>query len=164
MGWVVSVTPRPRFTPGERIPGTHWIGGWMSTRAGPDAEARRKILCSCRGSNPGRPVRGQTLYWLSYPGFKNNKAEFEILQIIITCVLSFGLVILSALLSSFLSHCHCFFLFHSPRLTHSQQDLHYYIQRIILNFSVLSYSKLADLLYTVLLLFMHFSFKPPFVV
>jgi hypothetical protein len=23
---VVSVTPRPRFTPGERIPGTHWIG------------------------------------------------------------------------------------------------------------------------------------------
>jgi hypothetical protein len=24
---MVSVTPRPRFSPGERTPGTHWIGG-----------------------------------------------------------------------------------------------------------------------------------------
>jgi len=22
-----------RFTPGERAPGTHWIGGWMGPRA-----------------------------------------------------------------------------------------------------------------------------------
>jgi hypothetical protein len=28
-GWVVSVTPRPRLTPGERTPGTHWLGGWV---------------------------------------------------------------------------------------------------------------------------------------
>jgi hypothetical protein len=27
-----------------------------------------KILYLCRGSNPGRPVRSQTLYCLSYPG------------------------------------------------------------------------------------------------
>jgi hypothetical protein len=28
-------TPRPcRFTPGERAPGTHWIGGWVDPRAG----------------------------------------------------------------------------------------------------------------------------------
>jgi hypothetical protein len=26
MGWVVSVTTQPRFTPGERTPGTHWLG------------------------------------------------------------------------------------------------------------------------------------------
>jgi hypothetical protein len=25
-----------RITPGKRTPGTHWIGGWMSTRAGLD--------------------------------------------------------------------------------------------------------------------------------
>jgi hypothetical protein len=68
MGWVVSITPRPRFAPGERTPGTHWIGGWVGPRAGLDAEARRKILCLCQGSNPGRLVRSQTLYWLSYPG------------------------------------------------------------------------------------------------
>jgi hypothetical protein len=72
-GWVVSVTPRPRFRPGERTPGTHCTGGWVSLRAGLDTEVRGKILCFCRGLNPrspGRPVRSQTLYWLSYPARK----------------------------------------------------------------------------------------------
>jgi hypothetical protein len=67
-GWVVSIMPWPQFTPGERTPGTHWTRGWVGPRAGLDAEARGKILCLCRGSNPGRPVRSQTLYWLSYRG------------------------------------------------------------------------------------------------
>jgi hypothetical protein len=31
-------------------------------------QVRGKILCRCRGSNPDRPVRSQTLYWLRYPG------------------------------------------------------------------------------------------------
>jgi hypothetical protein len=53
--------------PKERIPGTHWAGGWVGLRAGLGAEVRRKILCPCWGSNPGHPVRSQTLYWLSYP-------------------------------------------------------------------------------------------------
>jgi hypothetical protein len=64
---VVSITPWPRFTPGERTPGTHCTGGWVGPRAGLDAEARGKILCLYRGSNPSRPVCTQTLYWLSYP-------------------------------------------------------------------------------------------------
>jgi hypothetical protein len=34
--WVVSITPRPRFTPGERAPGTHCAGGWVGPRAGLD--------------------------------------------------------------------------------------------------------------------------------
>jgi hypothetical protein len=68
-GWVVSITPRPRFTPGKRAPGTHCTGGWLVPRAGLDAEARGKILCLCWGLNPGRPVRSQTLYCLSYSGF-----------------------------------------------------------------------------------------------
>ena len=38
-GWVVSSTPRPHFTTGER-PGTHFPGGWMGPRAGLDG---RKI-------------------------------------------------------------------------------------------------------------------------
>jgi hypothetical protein len=67
-GWVVSITPRPRFTPAERAPGTHCTGGWVGPRAGLDAEVRGKIPCLCRGSNPGRPVRSQTLYRLSYTG------------------------------------------------------------------------------------------------
>jgi hypothetical protein len=53
--YVVSVTPRPRFTPGERTPGTHWIRGWVGPRAGLDAGARRKIR-PCRGSNLDRPI------------------------------------------------------------------------------------------------------------
>jgi hypothetical protein len=65
---VVSVTPRPRFTPGERNPSTDRIGGWVGPRAGLDAGDRRKILCPCRGSNPDRPACSQTLYWLSYHG------------------------------------------------------------------------------------------------
>jgi hypothetical protein len=47
---------RPRFTPGERTPGTHCTGGWVGPRAGLDTEDRGKILCLCRGLNPDRPV------------------------------------------------------------------------------------------------------------
>jgi hypothetical protein len=59
--WSAS-RPWPRFTPGERTPGTHWTGGWVGPRAGVDAGGRRKILYPCRGSNPDRPARSQTLY------------------------------------------------------------------------------------------------------
>jgi hypothetical protein len=38
-------TSRPgRFTPGERAPGTHWIGGWVDLRAGLDDMENRKFL------------------------------------------------------------------------------------------------------------------------
>jgi hypothetical protein len=33
-----------RFTPGERAPGTHWIGGWVDPRAGLDNAEKRKFL------------------------------------------------------------------------------------------------------------------------
>jgi hypothetical protein len=55
-GWVVSFTPRPRFTSGEKIPSTHCTGGWMGPRACLDTEDRGKILRPCRGSNLDRPV------------------------------------------------------------------------------------------------------------
>jgi hypothetical protein len=72
MEWVVSVTPRPRFSPWERTPffGTHCTGGWVGPRAGLGTEAREIILCPCRGSNLDRPIvqpHCQTLYWLCYP-------------------------------------------------------------------------------------------------
>jgi hypothetical protein len=31
-----SASRPSRFTPGERVPGTHWIGGWVDLRAGLD--------------------------------------------------------------------------------------------------------------------------------
>jgi hypothetical protein len=65
--WSAS-RPGRALPPGETAPGTPWTGGWVGPRASLDAEVRGKILCLCRGSNPGRPVRSQTLHWLSYPG------------------------------------------------------------------------------------------------
>jgi hypothetical protein len=35
-----------RFTPGERTPGTHWIGGWKGPRNGMHEMEKRKF-CSC---------------------------------------------------------------------------------------------------------------------
>jgi hypothetical protein len=66
---VVRVTPRPRFTPGERTPGRHWIGGRVGPRTGLDTEFRGRILLPLLGiepQSPGRPALSQTLYWLSY--------------------------------------------------------------------------------------------------
>jgi hypothetical protein len=41
-GWSAS---RPgRFTPGERAPGTHWIGEWVDPIAGLDDVEKRKFL------------------------------------------------------------------------------------------------------------------------
>jgi hypothetical protein len=59
--WSAS-RPGRALPPGKRAPGTRCIGGWVGPTAGLDAETRGKILCLCRGSNPGRPARSQTLY------------------------------------------------------------------------------------------------------
>jgi hypothetical protein len=40
--WSASRTGR--FTPGERAPGTHWIGGCVVPRAGLDNVKKRKFL------------------------------------------------------------------------------------------------------------------------
>jgi hypothetical protein len=41
-----------RFTPRERATGTHWIGGWVGSRAGLDTLSNRKIPIPRRESNP----------------------------------------------------------------------------------------------------------------
>jgi hypothetical protein len=41
-----------RFTPREKAPDTHWIGGWVGPRGGLDAVMKRKILSPCRDSSP----------------------------------------------------------------------------------------------------------------
>jgi hypothetical protein len=40
--WSTSRTGH--FTPGERAPGTHWVGGWVDLRAGLDDLEKRKFL------------------------------------------------------------------------------------------------------------------------
>jgi hypothetical protein len=56
-----------RFTPGERAPGTHWIGGWVDPRAGLDDLEKRKFL-TLRGLELrplGRPARSQSLSFIT---------------------------------------------------------------------------------------------------
>jgi hypothetical protein len=44
------------FTPRERAPSTHWIGGWVGPRDVLDAVVKRKIPSPRRESNPRTPV------------------------------------------------------------------------------------------------------------
>jgi hypothetical protein len=64
-----SFTPRPLYPPGK-VPGTHWIGGWVGPRTGLDDAEKRKFrtLPGLELRPPGRPARSQSLYRLSYPG------------------------------------------------------------------------------------------------
>jgi hypothetical protein len=57
------------FTSGERVPGAHWIGGWMDPRAGLDNVEKRKLLNlpGLKLRPLGRPARSQSLYRLHYP-------------------------------------------------------------------------------------------------
>jgi hypothetical protein len=54
-----SASRSGRFILRERALGTHWIGGWVGPRAGPDAVAKRKKSQHCprREPNTGRPAR-----------------------------------------------------------------------------------------------------------
>jgi hypothetical protein len=45
-----------RFTPRERDPGTHWIGGWVGPKAVLDAVVKRIISSPRRESNPRTPI------------------------------------------------------------------------------------------------------------
>jgi hypothetical protein len=45
-----------RFTPRERAPGTHWIGGWVGSRAVLYAVLNRKIPSPRRESNLKTPI------------------------------------------------------------------------------------------------------------
>jgi hypothetical protein len=59
-----------RITPGERVPGAHWIRGWVGPTAGLDAAEKRKflILPGLQLRHLRRPARSQSLYQLRYPG------------------------------------------------------------------------------------------------
>jgi hypothetical protein len=42
--------------PGERAPGTHWIGGWVGPTAVLDAVVKRTISSPRRELNPRTPI------------------------------------------------------------------------------------------------------------
>jgi hypothetical protein len=60
------------FTPVERAPCIHWIGGWVDPRAGLDDVEKKKFLTlpGLQLTRPlGRPGRSQSLYRLCYSGY-----------------------------------------------------------------------------------------------
>jgi hypothetical protein len=58
-----------RFIPRERVPGSHWIGGWVDPRARLDDVKKRKFLTlpGLELGPLGRPARSHSLYRLRYP-------------------------------------------------------------------------------------------------
>jgi len=44
------------FTPGERVPSTYWIGGWVGLRTSLDAVEKRKIPSLCQVSPSQIPI------------------------------------------------------------------------------------------------------------
>jgi hypothetical protein len=65
----LSASRSSLFTPKERDPGTHWVGGWVGTRADLEVAVKRKIPSPRRESNPRTPIVqpvAQSLYRLSY--------------------------------------------------------------------------------------------------
>jgi hypothetical protein len=69
VGGELSASRFCRFTPGERDPGTIWIGGCVGPTAGrDDVEKRTFLTVSEIELRPlGPPERSQSLYRLSYP-------------------------------------------------------------------------------------------------
>jgi hypothetical protein len=51
-----SASRHGHFTPRERAPSTHWIGGRVGPRAALDAVLKRKIPSPRRGSNTTTPI------------------------------------------------------------------------------------------------------------
>jgi len=57
------------FTPRERAPDTHWIGGWVGPRTSLDAFVKRKIHSPCQESNPGTLIIQPNTSYLEGCGF-----------------------------------------------------------------------------------------------
>jgi hypothetical protein len=55
------------FTPGERIPGTRWIGGWVVPRIVLDGVEKISPLPRLELRPLGRPTRSQSLYHYPAP-------------------------------------------------------------------------------------------------
>jgi hypothetical protein len=84
MGVMVSVTPRPRFTPGERTPSAHWTVGWVDLRAGLDKEARVYMLASCGGTISMYSIFSVTTTRKEKLSFQRDM--FRFIEIIIKCM------------------------------------------------------------------------------
>jgi hypothetical protein len=65
-----------RFTPGEKVRGTHWIGGWVDLRVSlDDMENIKFLILPALELRPlGRPAGSRSLYRLRSPGGKAHES------------------------------------------------------------------------------------------
>jgi hypothetical protein len=89
VGGELSTSRLGRFTPGERAPGTHWLGGWVGPRTGLDDVEKIKFMILPRLElRPlGRPARSQALYRLSYLGSWRSKYRLQNCGLILLVIL-----------------------------------------------------------------------------
>jgi hypothetical protein len=62
-----SATRPGRFTPGKKVHGTYWIGGWVGPRTGLDMKKKFLPLAGLELRPLCRPARNQSLYRQCYP-------------------------------------------------------------------------------------------------
>jgi hypothetical protein len=77
-----------RFTPGDKAPGTRWIGGWVDTRTSLDDVENRKffILPRLELRPLGRLYCSQYPHRLLYPGSSKRKNEHKfLLKLVKSC-------------------------------------------------------------------------------
>jgi hypothetical protein len=70
------------FTPGERAPGTLWIGSWVGPRTGLDYAEMREFL-TLPGLEPRplcRPARSQSLHRLHYSGLNKGLVTLYVMS------------------------------------------------------------------------------------
>jgi hypothetical protein len=76
---MVTFTPC-RFTPGEKNPGTRWLGGWVEPRTGLDDREKSIFLTlpDLELRALGRSAHSESSYRLSYLGtfMKNGRSSF----------------------------------------------------------------------------------------
>jgi hypothetical protein len=71
------------FIPGERAPGSHWIGGCVDPRVSMEDKEKRKFLTllGIELRFLGRPASSQSLYQLRYPGSNRNSSKINLIRI-----------------------------------------------------------------------------------
>jgi hypothetical protein len=79
VGGESSASRHGRFTPGERAPGTHWLGDWVGPRASLDDVKKLKFLLppGLELRPLGPPARSQWVYRLRYPGSLYSSPKFS---------------------------------------------------------------------------------------
>jgi hypothetical protein len=72
-----SASHPDRFVPGERVPGTNRIGGWVDPRTGmDDVEMRQNLSLPGIELRPiGRPAHSRSVYRLRYPSSRNMEVD-----------------------------------------------------------------------------------------